>query len=277
MTFRESTSLRTQPDVPAEDPLPTIRILGSRVDNLDYTSALERVFTFASRDVTTGARRVFFTNVHTIVVARRDSALDDHLEHADLVLPDGSGLQLAGKAFRTPIAANLNGTDFSPKLLKYAAERNLTVYLLGARPAVLDTCISKLREQFAGLKIVGAHAGFFAPEEEDAIISDINEKQPNIVFVALGTPLQERWASRCAPHLRAGVCVAVGGLFDFISGHRKRAPQWMRTAGLEWMYRFFQDPRGKWSRVFVETPLFLGLVMANLVRPQARPDTSSRP
>ncbi len=270
MTFREPTSSMRNGQAPAGEPLPTIRILGARVDNLDHASALQRVVSFATSPEGTRTRTVFFTNVHSIVTARRDSTLSGYLDEADLVLPDGSGLKLAGKAFRTPITTNLNGTDFTPLVLREAVEHNLTVYLLGTRPEVLDACVRKLKEDFAGLQILGARSGYFDEAEEAHIIHEINEKRPNILLVAMGTPLQERWASTHAEHLQAGVCLTVGGLFDFIAGHHKRAPRWMRSAGLEWIYRFLQDPQAKWPRVFIETPLFLTLVAVKVLRSQFR-------
>ncbi len=266
MTLREPISSMRRPEVHAGESLPTIRILGTRVDNLDHASALRRVADFASSPEGTRTRTVFFTNVHSIVTARRDSSLSRYLDEADLVLPDGSGLKLAGKAFRTPIVTNLNGTDFTPMLLRLAQERNLTLYLLGTKPAVLDACVRNLTNDYAGLRIVGARSGYFDASEEADIINDINRKRPSILLVAMGTPLQERWASNHAPHLQAGVCLAVGGLFDFLAGHHKRAPRWMRSSGLEWVYRFLQDPRTKWPRVFLETPLFLALIAVRLLR-----------
>jgi N-acetylglucosaminyldiphosphoundecaprenol N-acetyl-beta-D-mannosaminyltransferase len=143
---------------------------------------------------------------------------------------------------------------------------------LGARPGVVEACRQRLRERFPKLRVAGAHDGHFTAEGEKSILSDINEKQPAILLVALGSPLQEEWISRNAARLNVGVCLAVGGLFDFIAGVRKRAPSWMRATRIEWLYRFFQDPLSKWNRIVVEIPAFLlELAALRLVLPRVDP------
>lgn len=255
---------------PTDGNASTLRILGVRVDNVDSRTALERVAEYASRVNGRGARNIYFTNVRSIMSARRDHELHAHLDHADLVLPDGSGLKIAGLLYRTPITENLNGTDFTPRVLGLATARDWTVYLLGAKPEILESCKRKLREMFPGIQIVGWHHGYFSGPDEREIIDDINRKKPNILLVGLGTPLQEKWTALHAPRLRAGACLAVGGLFDFLSGNKSRAPRWMRNLGIEWIFRFVQDPAGKWYRVFYETPAFLCLILFRRLFPGKR-------
>lgn len=243
-------------------------LFGVRVDNIDSTMALNMVRAFASHKVGFGpTRKVFFTNVHSIHMARRDRELMRILNRADLVLPDGSGIMLAGKLFGQPILENINGTDFTPRVLEYASREHWSIYLLGARPEVNTACRNRIQRDFPGLKIVGARHGLFGESDEQRIVDDINEKQPHLLLVALGTPLQEKWIARNADKLRVGTCMAVGGLFDFVSGDKSRAPSWLRRLGMEWLYRFFQDPAAKWYRVFVEIPFFIGLVIAKRIIP----------
>jgi N-acetylglucosaminyldiphosphoundecaprenol N-acetyl-beta-D-mannosaminyltransferase len=205
---------------------------------------------------------VFFTNVHSIHLARRDQDFMRLINSADLALPDGAGLKIAGRLFGTPVVENLNGTDLTPRFLKVAESERLTVYLLGGLPEVVEGCYRWLSKEYPQLRIVGFRHGHFLPEEENAIIEEINAAQPHILLVALGSPRQERWIARNSQYLKAGVCVGVGGLFDFLSGSKSRAPQWMRRLGIEWVYRFIQDPKTKWDRVFIEIPTFLALIAA---------------
>jgi len=253
-----------------ETPNSTIYLLGVRVDNITGPAALEKVRQFAMKPRNgSPARRVFFTNVHSIHIARRDPNLCQAINTADLVLPDGSGLKLAGRLFGTSIRENLNGTDFTPKLLRVAEHEKFTVYLLGADKEVNEACKKRLNEMFPALDITGSQHGHFSPKVELDIIDEINQKNPDILLVALGTPLQEQWISANAPRLCAGVCLGVGGLFDFLSGSKRRAPHWLRRLGLEWIYRFFQDPRSKWDRIFIEIPLFLLLVFSKRFIPRS--------
>lgn len=255
----------------------TLYIFGVRVDNTTCRRALERIRHYILHRNGSRAREVFFTNVHSIHLARRDALFHHCLNHADLVLPDGSGLGLAGKFFGTPIIENLNGTDFTPKLLREAGKSGWTVYLLGARPGVAEQCQQYLSRRFPTLKVIGFHHGYFSSEESDVIVKDINSKQPDILLVALGSPFQEKWIVSHVKQLKVKVCLAVGGLFDFLGDFKKRAPLWMRQLGIEWVYRFFQDPKAKWERIFVEIPLFLLKVLVGRLAPRRmRPISTQR-
>lgn len=246
----------------------TMFLLGVRVDNTDCETALNvvRMSVLYSND--SAPTKVFFTNVHTIHLARRNKEFTRVVNTADIVLPDGSGLSLAGKLLQQPIIENLNGTDFIPKVLREAAEHGWSVYLFGGRPGIAEQCRRYLRGTLPSLRVVGAHHGHYAVGEEQLIVEDINAKRPDILLVALGSPLQEQWIARHAPHLHVRVCFGVGGLFDFISGRYKRAPMWVRSLGLEWVVRFVRDPMTKWERVFIEIPLFLLRVLAKRFVPR---------
>lgn len=238
-----------------------------RVDNLSLEDAMERVEALVVKGQQDGVtRQVFFTNVHSIYLARRDAELQRYLSQADLVLPDGSGLALAGEVLNMPIQANLNGTDFTPKVCQMAEVGDWSVYLLGARERVVKNCYENMERQFPHLDLVGYHNGYFSDDEEKRIIQEINELEPDILLVALGSPLQEKWVARNAPWINAHVCFAVGGFFDFWSNEVDRAPSWMRDLGIEWLYRFFQQPSQKWDRILIEIPEFLLLVLLRKIK-----------
>jgi N-acetylglucosaminyldiphosphoundecaprenol N-acetyl-beta-D-mannosaminyltransferase len=240
-------------------------VLGVRVDNVSRQTALGLIQNFAARENGRPARKVFFTNVHSIHMARRDGLLRDCINDADLVLPDGSGLKLAGRLLSGTDVNNLNGTDFTPEVLRRAEACGQSVFLLGAKPQVIQSCLRRLMERYPDLRVAGYHHGHFRDEEEAGILLEINRQQPNILLVALGTPLQEKWIARYAQQLKVGVCLAVGGLFDFMSGERNRAPVWVRRMGIEWLFRFIQDPKAKWRRVFIEIPWFLTVLFARSI------------
>lgn len=233
--------------------------LNVRVDNLTTDTALQRVEELVTQNGK--ASRVFFTNVHSIHLSREDPDLQAAINEADMVLPDGSGLMIAGKLLGKPIRENLNGTDFTPRVCAMAEAKEWSVYLLGAREEVVKKCFENMRAQFPKLQLKGYHHGYFDDTGEESVIEEINELRPDILLIALGSPLQEKWAARYASRLNVGVCFAVGGLFDFISEEMPRAPLWMRRIGLEWLFRFMQDPFNKWERIFIEIPVFLSLVL----------------
>jgi N-acetylglucosaminyldiphosphoundecaprenol N-acetyl-beta-D-mannosaminyltransferase len=246
---------------------PRMSFLGVRADKIDGATALNSLRTFAMRGGDRSPAHVFFTNVHSIHLARRDQDFMRLINSADLALPDGAGLKIAGRMFGTPIVENLNGTDLTPRFLKIAESEGLTVYLLGGLPEVVESCYCWISKTYPDLRIVGFHHGHFSQDEERSIIEEINTVQPQILLVALGSPRQERWIARNSQYLKAGVCMGVGGLFDFLSGSKSRAPLWMRRLGIEWVYRFIQDPKTKWDRVFIEIPAFLALIVAEQLMP----------
>jgi N-acetylglucosaminyldiphosphoundecaprenol N-acetyl-beta-D-mannosaminyltransferase len=236
---------------------PRLCVDNVRFDNVDRETALGAVRMFLAEQNGATPRVVNFVNVHSIHLARTDRRLYAALQESDLVLPDGSGLALAGRISGKPIRENLNGTDFIPLVLGEAERSDKTVYLLGARKEIIRACERKLVELYPALRIVGSRQGHFTEEEEKGIIAEIRDVRPDILLVGMGTPAQELWISRHSRSLGARVCFGVGGLFDFLSGMTPRAPRWVRRVGLEWVYRFVHDPASKWDRVLVEIPLFV--------------------
>ena len=244
-------------------------VQGVSFDNISGDLAIGRIdFFIMNRDSFSGSRQVFFVNVHSIHIAQSNRDFLSSIRNCDLTLPDGSGLKIAARLLGTSVVENLNGTDFLPRVLRVALKKGWTIYLFGARQDVIMRCERRLSEQFPGLRIIGSHPGFFDPHHEQAIISDINRCRPDILLVALGSPFQELWISQKAKTLDVGVSMAVGGLFDFISGAVPRAPEWMQRFGIEWLFRFGQAPLGKWRRVAIEIPIFLlrALIEANFKR-----------
>jgi N-acetylglucosaminyldiphosphoundecaprenol N-acetyl-beta-D-mannosaminyltransferase len=226
-------------------------------DNIDSETGLTIIRQYLAETTKTGARLVCFANVHSIHIARHDHELRYALHRADLVLPDGSGLALAGSAYGLPVRENLNGTDFIPRLLADMARNGRSVFLLGAQLPVVTSCCRVLPLRYPGLVVAGSHHGHFSEEEDESIVNAINAAQPDVLLIGLGTPFQEFWMMRFASRLQVKVCLSVGGLFDFLSGEKMRAPRWMRRLGIEWLFRFLHEPGRKWDRVLVEIPIFL--------------------
>jgi N-acetylglucosaminyldiphosphoundecaprenol N-acetyl-beta-D-mannosaminyltransferase len=226
-------------------------------DNITGSTALSIIQHYLADQDQVVPRVVFFVNVHSVHIAHRHHGLRYALHRADLVLPDGSGLELAGKVYKRPISENLNGTDFIPRVLRELAASGRSAYFLGAQRRVLDACLRRVPELFPGLKVAGSRHGHFSDAEEPEVIAAINAVTPDVLLVAMGTPSQEEWIVRNLPNLNTRVCFGVGGLFDFLSGEKRRAPGWIRSLGLEWIFRFAHAPSAKWDRVLLEIPLFV--------------------
>ncbi len=205
-----------------------------------------------------GKEAVSFINADCINISYNDSGYRDILNQQSLVLPDGAGISIACRMIGERLVANLNGTDLLPHICRNAAEKGHSIFLLGAAEDVAARMKSNLEQAWPGLNVCGEQHGYFDPDTElDAVIEKINKANPNIVLVAFGAPRQEKWIHENRDRLNANLLLGVGGLFDFFSGDKQRAPQWMRDRGLEWMYRLYLEPGRLWRRYIIGNPVFV--------------------
>jgi N-acetylglucosaminyldiphosphoundecaprenol N-acetyl-beta-D-mannosaminyltransferase len=236
-----------------------MRILGIRVDETDMAAALDFVAA-AINAPKEGARlsRVVTLNPEGLYLATVDSAFADIVESAALVTADGAGLLWAARRLGQVLPERVTGIDLLQEACGRAAREGWRVYLLGAKPGVAEAAAAKLHERYAGLQICGLHHGYFTGEE-DALIARINAAAPDILFVALGLPAQERFCAAYQWRLQAAVAIGVGGSLDVLAGKIKRAPLFMRRLRLEWLWRLLRQP-SRLPRMLV-IPKFMWRVM----------------
>jgi N-acetylglucosaminyldiphosphoundecaprenol N-acetyl-beta-D-mannosaminyltransferase len=230
-----------------------IQLLGVRFDRLERKRALE---TLASAFGQRKALKVYIVNAHALNLACADEEFRAVLNQAEILLNDGSGVQLASRLAGKPFPDNLVGTDLTPQLCQIAAEMGVGVFLLGGLRGVPEKAAIGLREIVPGVTIAGVHHGYFERSETSRVVESINASGAGILLVALGNPLQEKWIHANASSLRCDVCIGVGGLFDHWSGRLRRAPLWMRRLGIEWVQILLQQP-SKWQRYLLGNPVFV--------------------
>ena len=235
-----------------------VDVLGVGIDNLSIGEALRRILWSAE---TARPCRVSFVNPDCLNIAVADRAYRRALVTGDLTLADGVGTQLAGHMLGRPLRANLNGTDLFPMLCAAAADKDLPIFLLGARPGVAAEVARRMTSRYPGLRVVGVADGYATPAEEPALIERVRRSGARLLFVALGAPKQELWSARHHRRLGVPVVLGVGGLFDFYSGRVPRAPQAWRDMGLEWLWRLRCEPGRLWKRYVLGNPLFLWRVV----------------
>jgi|GWRWMinimDraft_5_1066013.scaffolds.fasta_scaffold00140_2 exopolysaccharide biosynthesis WecB/TagA/CpsF family protein len=204
----------------------------------------------------------YFVNAHCINNLKSNHEYADALDHADALLPDGSGLALAAKLAGRKIEVNLNGTDLFPHICDEASKLGLSLFLLGGAPGVAATVGKKMRQKHAGLQIAGAENGYFNEADEEDLVDRINNSNASILLVGLGVPLQELWIARNRTRLKVPVVMGVGGLFDYYSDRIPRAPLFLRKAGMEWSWRLMQEPRRLAKRYLWGNFRFIGLAIA---------------
>ena len=222
----------------------TIKILGIKIDSLKLAQVLKKI----EQMIEDGRKnsRYFQTvtvNPEFVMEAQKNLIFKEVLNGADLALADGAGILWAAKRAGRKIAEKIAGVDLVWKICQMAQEKNYKIFLLGAKEGVGDKAAQNLKKSFPKLKIVGTFAGSPDPKEAQAIIDLILEKKPDILFVALGAPKQEKWIHYNIDKIPSvKVAIGVGGAFDFISGKIQRAPNFLRKIGLEWLWRFMLQP-----------------------------------
>jgi N-acetylglucosaminyldiphosphoundecaprenol N-acetyl-beta-D-mannosaminyltransferase len=239
-------------------------VLGRRIDVLDWRQCLDRILGWAGRRE---SRYVCMCNVHSVVTARRDPAFGRVINGADLAAPDGAPVAWRLRALGFPKQQRISGPDLMWKCCAGAAEEGLPIFLYGGTTMALQRLSAYLAREFPRLAIVGCYAPPFRPmtEAEDARVVDaIEHSGARVVFVGLGCPKQEVWMAAHRGRIRA-VMIGVGAAFDYHAGVLRRAPRWMRNAGLEWLHRLASEPRRLWRRYFVTNTLFLAYLAGEML------------
>lgn len=185
---------------------------------------------------------ILAVNPEKVIRAQQDRTLLDQLRTADLLIPDGIGVILAMRLLGLGQAERVPGSELMPKLCERAVAKGYSVFLFGASVEVNQQAVAALQRRYSGIQIVGSHHGYVKEDEMQSVITLINECRPDLLFVALGSPHQELWISRYLPQLHVKVCQGVGGTFDVLAGHVRRAPKIFRSLHLEWFYRLVSNP-----------------------------------
>jgi len=237
--------------------IPTIDLLGMRVSRVNRAQALEVLGQF----IESGEPRLVVTaDASALVLAAGDPELLRIINGAALVTPDGTGILWAARKQGTPLEERVSGVDLAEQLCAESARQGFGVYFYGAAPGVAEEAAEAMRRRYPGASIVGTADGFQnSPEQQAALIRDIQAKRPAVLLVAMGIPKQEKWITAHFEELRVPVCMGVGGTFDVFSGRVDRAPEWMQRSGLEWLHRLIQNPR-KFSKV-ATLPVFAWRVL----------------
>ncbi len=228
--------------------------LGVDVCNLSYKQLTSSIF-----DDIEQKKKSFIVaiNPEKIMKAQDDSALRELLNKADYQIPDGVGVLIASKLKGGSIRERVTGIDMMMTLCEEATEKGKSVFLYGAKPGVADSARDELKKSFPGLTIAGTLNGY--EKNEKIIKNTINAANPDIIFVALGSPAQENWILRHMDELAPSIYQGVGGSFDVISGSIKRAPKLFQQLGMEWLYRLMKEP-WRWKRQIL-LPQFLMRVL----------------
>jgi len=245
----------------------TVNILGTGFSRINMEDTLKTIEKF----ITNGRKsQVCVTNAYSLVLMQKDKAFKDVTNSASLVVTDGKPLIWISKLYGESIPERVAGSDLVCELCRISAIKGYKLFFLGSSPATLKKIVENLKKMFPFLRITGVCSPSFKKEfsvrENEKMIALINKAEPDVLFVGLGAPKQEKWIEKHKDELQVPVSIGVGAAFDFIAGTVKRAPNWMQRCGLEWLFRLIQEPRRLWKRYLIGNTIFIWLVFRELVK-----------
>jgi N-acetylglucosaminyldiphosphoundecaprenol N-acetyl-beta-D-mannosaminyltransferase len=238
-----------------------IDVQGVKIDNVTLDEALDRVLSMMDEN---RPHKIYTPNSEIIMQAYRNSNLRNILNNGDLLVADGAGVVLASKILKRKLKEKVSGIDLVVRLLKNTSKRKTSFYILGGKPGVAEKALVNILSDYPNADIVGYHHGYFSDNEIPVIIDDINSKKAEILLVGLGAPKQEIWIHEHAHKLNCKVLMGIGGAIDVFAGTASLAPEFMRKAGLEWLYRLIKEP-SRYKRM-LDLPRFMALTIKTRFR-----------
>ncbi len=240
-----------------------VNILGVEVSAINMGQALATIQEWIDRK---DPHYVCVTPAHSVMDCYRDPSLRRVFNDSGLTTPDGMAIVWLLRLHGCRHVSRVYGPDLMREACRLSVEKGWRHYLYGGEPGVAESLKSTLEAQFKPIQIVGTYSPPFRPLSEDEdrqVVEAINAAKPDIVWVGISSPKQERWMQQQRGKVSASVMVGVGAAFDFLTARKPQAPRWMQRSGLEWLYRFWHEPRRLWPR-YSQYPLFVLLALAQL-------------
>lgn len=196
-------------------------------------------------------------NASKVNLMEKDEKLRKIVNDCPIINADGASIVWAAKVLGVPLTERVTGIDLFLKLVEIANEKQYKIYLFGAKEEVVCKVKSIFEEKYPNLQIVGFRNGYFTEADEDDIVKDMQKSGADMLFVAFSSPKKEYWVHKYIKQLNIPFVMGVGGSFDVVVGVTKRAPLWMQKCGLEWVYRFIQEPGRMWKRYIIGNAKFV--------------------
>ncbi len=222
-----------------------VEVLGVPVDCVDMGQALDAVDTMIAGD---RPQTVLAVNPEKVITAQGDDGIARSLQQAGLLIPDGIGIVFAVRFLTGREINRVPGAELMPRICERAVEKGYRVFLYGGAPDVSEKVVEVLKNRYPGLQVAGNQHGYLEEANMPDLIRAINASKADVLFVALGSPRQERWMAKYMSQLNVKVCQGVGGTFDVLIGRVKRAPVIFRKLNLEWFYRLITQPKRLWRQ-----------------------------
>lgn len=237
-------------------------LLNTFVNNFNMDEAIQAI-----QDMIASEKKSYIVaiNVDVVIKIENDSYLKEIIDKADIVLVDGKPLEWIAKWHKRPIKAKVSGADLVPILCERAVGKGHSIFIIGGKKGIAEKAKQNLERDLSGIRIVGTYAPPYGFEKDEKELKKINEMissaHPDILITCFGCPKQEKWIYENYQKYDAKVSVCAGATVDFLAGNVNRAPRWMSDHGLEWFYRFLQEPKRMFKRYFVDDIKIIKLIM----------------
>jgi N-acetylglucosaminyldiphosphoundecaprenol N-acetyl-beta-D-mannosaminyltransferase len=249
--------------------LPTYDVIGTRVAATSLSQLSQIVSSWRGDG---RVHVVCFADANSLILARDNSAMRSAIDSADVVSPDGMPLAIVGRIFRGASVQRTSGPDFLEQFAQTSAPAGTRHFFLGGKPGVARSLADKLSARYPGLIVAGTYTPPMFPlsaARNAEMLAAIVAARPDVVWVGLGAPKQEIWMHENRAAMSNLTLLGVGAAFDFSAGTLRRAPRWMRSVGLEWLFRLASEPHRLAKRYGTVVPRFVGLVVRDLLLPRA--------
>ena len=240
-----------------------ITMMGCQVDNLTMEETLQTIDGFIQSGK---PHQHVVVNVDKLVKAAHDAELRRIINECALINVDGMPVVWASRLLGKPLKERVAGVDLFEALMQRSSKTGWRVFLLGAREEVVSEVKRQYEIKYPGLTVCGYRNGYWKPEEEAGVVEQIRAAKADLLFVAISSPKKEHFLGQYQEHMKIPFAMGVGGTFDVAVGRVKRAPVWMQKSGLEWFYRFLQEPRRMFRRYFIEDMAFVWLFLKEAAR-----------
>lgn len=237
-----------------------LNVLNTYVDDYSQKESVNLIMKNIEKSIYTDHVGI---NASKIIQIDNDPKLGEIIKNSKMINPDGISAVWVIRLFLNKKVDRVAGIDLMMDLIKEAERKGKSIYFLGAKRQIVKDMIKVLQQEYPKLLIAGYHHGYIKGEEQK-VVKEIANKSPDMVFVGITSPYKEYFIYNYGKQMNASFVMGVGGSFDVVSGTIKRAPLWMQKSGLEWMFRFYKEPKRLWRRYLIDNFKFLKIILKNI-------------
>lgn len=238
-SYKEDRDLVLEYKQVSLDDVSVKNILGIGVDNVTRTQAVVKVIKMIEEG---GIHHIILLNPYKLKRLKSNSDLKIISNKADMHIASGAGITWAGRMLKTPLKEQISILSFMMDLIRISEIKEYSIFLVGAKPEIVEKAFANIKKSFPKIRIVGRHGGYFSAEREKSVVEAMRKSEANIIFVGLGFPKEEKWIYKIKNEFKNTIFIGVGGSIDIISGEIKKAPPYFMERGLDWFYRIITKP-----------------------------------